>query len=40
VEVLLGASESSRHRLRGSIADVLDEHFDDQRLKDALCPQG
>ena len=39
-ELLGGEQELTAIVFEASIADVLDEHFDDQRLKDALCPQG
>ena len=39
-EMLGGERELIDIVFEASIADVLDRHFDDQRAKDALCPQG
>jgi phytoene dehydrogenase-like protein len=39
-ELLGGERELTAIVFEASIADVLDEHFGDQRLKDALCAQG
>ena len=39
-EMLGGERELTDIVFRASVADVLDEHFSDQRIKDALCVQG